>query len=79
MKTMAILTGNKQQFDDFVRKDKQSDFEYVYVGRMDDMLWRRFDGWMEVWAYWENKETGTIRKRFNDLWVPAYARAITFN
>lgn len=38
MKTMAILTGNKQQFDDFVRKDKQSDFEYVYVGRMDDML-----------------------------------------
>ena len=54
---VAIIAGNKKQFDDYVRSIDRREVgtvDFVYIGRREDILGRDFRCYDLVWTYYEN-------------------------
>jgi hypothetical protein len=55
-KEIAILAGNKQQFDYFVRKQSNNNYKYVYIRTESDICGHQFLDYKTIGTFYENKD-----------------------
>jgi len=62
MYTIAVLMGSKEEFDFFINEHKHPEYNYIYVGRAEDVLGRRFVGMIIDGTFWERPDATQLHR-----------------
>ena len=59
---IAVLIGNREQFDTFMKWHQHHEFKYVYIGRVEDVLGRNFHGMIVDGTFWERPDATDLHR-----------------
>ncbi len=54
MNKIAVLAGNKEQFNQFLRENNLTEEECQYVRSEEDIMGRKFTNIIKYGTYWQN-------------------------
>jgi hypothetical protein len=65
---IAILAGNKKQFDDFIRQKPiiEDNCEYIYISSPDNARGIRFFDYKVIGTFWDRDDAGKLEEAIKD-------------